>query len=372
HLFKDLSAMLMLSACFEGPTSERWFHSASQQLEREIDKQVLSDGGHYERSPMYHILVLGDLLDVRDLLQTVRPDWVAATLAPAIERMAHYLDRILHPDGEIPFFNDSVFNQAPSPALALKRAGLNRSEPNPLDLCEETGVARFAQGALTLLFDCGKLGPDELMGHVHNDSLSIEVSVGGRRMMVNRGVFEYTLGTRRHESRSIHSHNTPCLDNLEQSEIWSSFRVGDRWHPRGPVRGPSHDTSVFASWTRPGMPTIGRTVQTIDSDTIEVIDEFVGDGSHMLSSPFHFVPGILLTDEGAEEAEGRRKWRLRAVLRGAVLILVFDLPSSLTVRMEETTWSPRFYVEERIQKLLVAGPVGGSERVSLRLEAVRE
>ncbi|MCA9428668.1 MAG: hypothetical protein KC994_26555, partial [Candidatus Omnitrophica bacterium] len=101
-------------------------------------------------------------------------------------------------------------------------------------------------------------------------------------------------------------------------------------------------------------------------------DEFAGEGSHMLSSPFHFVPGILLTDEGAEEAEGRRKWRWRAVLRGAVLSLVFDLPSSLTVRMEETTWSPRFYVEERIQKLLVAGPVGGSERVSLRLEAVRE
>ncbi|MCA9443042.1 MAG: heparinase II/III family protein, partial [Candidatus Omnitrophica bacterium] len=120
------------------------------------------------------------------------------------------------------------------------------------------------------------------------------------------------------------------------------------------------------------MPTIGRTVQTIDSDTVEVVDEFAGDGSHMLSCPFHFAPGILLTDEGAEEAEGRRKWRWRAVLRGAVLSLIFDLPSSLTVRMEETTWSPRFYVEERIQKLLVAGPVGGSERVALRLKIVRE
>ena len=50
-------------------------------LGRELPEQVLSDGGHYERSPVYHLVVLRDLLEVRAASE-------AAGLDEPIERIA--------------------------------------------------------------------------------------------------------------------------------------------------------------------------------------------------------------------------------------------------------------------------------------------
>ena len=367
HLWKDLVALLMLSGFFQGPTADRWFGLGRGLLEKEIEKQILSDGGHYERSAMYHVLVLGDLLDVRDLLSAVQPDWIRSEIEPVIGRMAGFLDLILHPDGEVPFFNDSVLGQAPAPYLALKRTGRNHSEPNPIDASSETGIARLTWKRLALLFDGGRLGPDELMGHVHNDTLSIEVSLGSERMIVNRGVYEYTMGGLRQKSRSIHSHNTPCLDEFEQSEIWSSFRVGSRWRP-SPLDVNLDKRTASSSWSRPGMSTIRRTIRLTD-DGIEVRDEFTGKGRHRLTSPLHFAAGVTLKDQGMEAIEGRKKWTWIATKGETSLWMGLDLPDSLEMRVEESTWWPRFYVEERIQRLMIHGDIAGEQRLTILLKA---
>jgi len=370
HLWKDFSALLLLSACFEGPTSDRWFETGSRLLQTERVKQVLPDGGHYERTPMYHVLVLGDLLDVRDLLLPVRPEWVEMELNPTLDRMADCLEKILHPDGEIPFFNDSVLGQAPPPALALKRIGILPSRPNRFEVCESTGIARLKSGELTLLFKGGRLGPDELMGHVHNDTLSIEVSVGNDRFIVNRGVYEYTSGQKRGECRSIRSHNTPCLNGLEQSEIWSSFRVGDRWHPdRWEARPEAIPATVSASWARPGMGRISRTILSKEPGEIEIRDQYEGSGHRSLSSPFHFSSGTGLANRGCETSIGRKRWTWLATKGGATLELVFDMPDSLTLEVEETLWWPRFYVEEEAFKLTIRGELKLSDWISIELKS---
>jgi len=37
------------------------------KVRRELEEQILPDGGHFERSPMYHAMVLEDLLDLLQL-----------------------------------------------------------------------------------------------------------------------------------------------------------------------------------------------------------------------------------------------------------------------------------------------------------------
>ena len=37
-------------------------------LERELDEQILADGGHFERSPMYHSMILEDCLDLLNVI----------------------------------------------------------------------------------------------------------------------------------------------------------------------------------------------------------------------------------------------------------------------------------------------------------------
>ena len=42
---------------------------ALDRLTGQLAVQVLPDGGHYERAPAYHCQVLGDLIDVAELIQ---------------------------------------------------------------------------------------------------------------------------------------------------------------------------------------------------------------------------------------------------------------------------------------------------------------
>ncbi|MCA9435027.1 MAG: hypothetical protein KC978_04535, partial [Candidatus Omnitrophica bacterium] len=67
------------------------------------------------------------------------------------------------------------------------------------------------------------------------------------------------------------------------------------------------------------------------------------------------------------EYGGRRKWVWIATCEEAELEIEFNLPGGLEVRAEETTWWPRFYVEEKIIRLDVVGEIGGSSRVVTKL-----
>src|SRR5205823_8935042 len=74
--------------------------------------QILSDGAHVERSPMYHSIILEDLLDVCNLNLAFDRD-IAAFPSHA-SQMLNWLNRMTHPDGEISLFNDAAFGIAPN------------------------------------------------------------------------------------------------------------------------------------------------------------------------------------------------------------------------------------------------------------------
>ena len=67
HLLKNIKALIFAGALLEVPESRRWWAKGWKLLRREIGEQILADGGHSERSPMYHALVLEDLLDIQCL-----------------------------------------------------------------------------------------------------------------------------------------------------------------------------------------------------------------------------------------------------------------------------------------------------------------
>ncbi len=60
-MIRNARALLLGAAAFG---SAGLLDAGSALLERELPEQVLSDGGHYERSPVYHLIVLRDLLEV--------------------------------------------------------------------------------------------------------------------------------------------------------------------------------------------------------------------------------------------------------------------------------------------------------------------
>jgi uncharacterized heparinase superfamily protein len=76
-------------------------------LSRELSEQFLNDGAHYERSPMYHSLLLWDLLDLYQLSQFSNLNKLAELtdlLESKIVRGIEWLENICHPDGNIAFY----------------------------------------------------------------------------------------------------------------------------------------------------------------------------------------------------------------------------------------------------------------------------
>jgi uncharacterized heparinase superfamily protein len=246
--------------------------------------------------------VLEDLAEIRL--------WCAATgkrlacadlLSQKIKSVVEFLRGILHPDGEIPLFNDSALHAARPPAELLAMAetqddNVVESE-SPVTLFPATGygVMRSRESRSALIFDCGPLGPDYQPGHGHCDALSYELSLHGQRVVVDTGVSTYEPGPERSYERSTAAHNTVRIDDEEQSEIWGSFRVGRR--PRvAQLRGDCNSVLPFVSGEHDAYRRLGvvhaRKILLLGADTWIVVDLLRGSGSHRVESFLHFHPHV--------------------------------------------------------------------------------
>jgi uncharacterized heparinase superfamily protein len=58
HLLESGITLKLLAACMNGPAVSRWQRLADRVLDVELTEQFLLDGGHFERSPMYHALLV--------------------------------------------------------------------------------------------------------------------------------------------------------------------------------------------------------------------------------------------------------------------------------------------------------------------------
>ena len=231
HLLANAVALLCAGAFFEGEEAQEWLASGQRLLSRELGEQILADGGHYERSPMYHALVLEDLLDTHNVAQCFALHIPSAWRADA-QRMQQWLATLTHPDGDIAFFNDATLGVAATPAqlnlYGARLFGSTLPPPQGSVLMRASGYARLVHGPAMLFADCGALGPDHLPGHAHADTLSFELSLGPERVLVNSGVSVYTAGAERVRQRGTAAHNALVLADADSSEVWHAFRVGRR------------------------------------------------------------------------------------------------------------------------------------------------
>ncbi|MBI5260652.1 MAG: heparinase II/III family protein [Bradyrhizobium sp.] len=215
HLLKNYVALSLYRAALGQNTTRLGF--LDRAIRRTLDQVVLSDGGHAERSPMYHALCLVDLRTLQAANSANAP-WLEA----AISAMQSALGVMCHPDGDIGLFNDSWFGEAPS-ASELAPPAVDGRVALP-----ETGYVRLSGQNDAVIFDCGPCGPDSNPGHAHADFLSVEVSVAGKRFLVDPGVPTYSQGPARDHCRSACRHNGPHVIDVEPIEFWGSFRVGRR------------------------------------------------------------------------------------------------------------------------------------------------
>ena len=221
HLFENAVALALTGSCFDHPKARRWFTRGVRILERQLPEQILTDGGHVERSPLYHCRVLRGLL----MLRNTGSASLGRLISPYLEPARGWLSRMTHPDGGVALMNDCTMVEP------CGSGGSSEGKGGTFALAESGYYGERTDRGHYVICDAGPIGPDYLPGHGHADLFSFELSLNGARLVVDSGVASYEAGPMRQYCRSTRAHNTLEIDGQDQVELWSAFRVGRRCRP---------------------------------------------------------------------------------------------------------------------------------------------
>ena len=350
HLLENARALVIAGSFFsEQGEAPVWLHKGLELFRREISEQILPDGGHYERSPMYHALMLEALLDVINCLPEEHSQRQA--LSHTANRMADVLCSLTHPDGHLAMFNDTTLEIAPPPAVLLDYAQkLTGHIPQRKAMLPEMGYFIHIDIDLFLIIDGGAVGPNHLLAHAHADVFSYELSIKNQPIVVDTGVYEYQVGQMRNYVRSTMAHNTVCIDGIDQVECWEGFRVARRFAPHDVKISRTDDEYHFSGSFSGYSSLIGDSIchhRSIkvqpDSRRITITDEIEGRGMHCVESRIHLHPSVIVTP---------RKDHI--LLRNSEVNCRF-YPGETPLRYEKGWYCPRFGFREQNDVLVLGG-----------------
>ncbi|XVH32234.1 heparinase II/III family protein [Haloferacaceae archaeon DSL9] len=232
HLIENAIALVMAGVLFNKHDTQ-WVDEGLHVLEHAAETQFLSDGGHFERSPMYHIMVLTRYLTAEDLLKQIgRP--VPNLVTTVTRDGTNFLKRLAPPDRRIPLLNDATFGEVLPLEACLKYAqkiGVRQPRDETHNELSASGYYWLGNGQNRMLVDAGPVGPAHLPAHSHNDLLSVLLWIDGTRILTDTGVFDYAPGGKRQYARSISAHNTVQVGDEEPIRVGGSYLMGQRTEP---------------------------------------------------------------------------------------------------------------------------------------------
>jgi uncharacterized heparinase superfamily protein len=349
HLFANGKALLFSGLFFQGKQAEKWRSRGMKIIETGIKEQILSDGGNFERTPMYHALFLEDVLDIINILKTYEcpvPSWLEQPVAP----MGRWLNVMTHPDGEISFFNDAALGIAPPfKTLARYTQALNlpseETTREDLVVLEQSGYARVRKDRMTAIIDMAPIGPDYIPGHAHADSLSFELSLFEKRCLVNSGTSLYGTGQERLRQRGTAAHNTLSIDGENSSEVWGGFRVARRARIKN-ISFALKDGEITLSAAHtgyrrlPGKPVHERKWSFFDRKLV-IEDKVISGKSHSIDIHFHIHPHWDVTLQ-----------KNQAILKQGDMEVLLVSDSCGELQMEDSSYHPEFGLSVPGKKLV--------------------
>lgn len=354
HLLSNAKALVFAGLFFRGREAEMWLATGVRILRKQLPQQVLADGAHFELSPMYHAIALEDVLDLYNLACTFSRDELAQELSSFVPKMLDWMGTMAHPDGQIAFFNDAAMGVAPSinelREYAARLGFKVEYASAPLIHNRESGYVRMQKKAATLFADLARVGPDYLPGHAHADTLSFELSLYGRRLIVNSGTSVYGTCGERLRQRGTAAHSTLVVDGTNSSDVWAGFRVGRRARPFA-VNVSENKKALFATGAHNGYEhlrgnPVHRREWRLDDRQLSVTDAVEGAGIHRLEGYFHLGPGLCAVKDannGAIQIKARDEdWQVHFSAKGGISEVI------------SSSWHPEFGRGEETQAIRVS------------------
>jgi hypothetical protein len=355
HLTGEALALYVTGTALpELAASKRWIETGRRVLLDEIDRQILADGGHVERSTHYQRYTLDFYLLATLTARLGGDDAAANRFENASRRLARFTHAMADTRGRLPLIGDDdggvlwpLTGRAPDDvrdSLAVAAGVVGMSNLAAWGVPEEAiwilgpraGTVEGTQSVLpsSILFaDTGYFvardedgnhavldaGPHGYLngGHAHADALSLALVIEGRPLLIDPGTYTYTMdAAMRDRMRSTSSHNTITLDGRSQSQPdgpfhwWSTVDarvVTCRCNPAFDVIEAAHDGYLPARHRR-------TVVRAAEAGWL-IVDAIIDAGRrHSAEACWHFDPAWHLTrvDERlrAAHADGASVWVL--------------------------------------------------------------
>ncbi|NCC21383.1 MAG: heparinase [Alphaproteobacteria bacterium] len=162
---------------------EQWIEQGLAVLERQIERQILTDGCHASRSPAATVRALQLLVDVRFTLLAARVP-VPEKLQHAIDRMSPAIRFFRYADKGLALFNGT--NEGDRSLLDTVLVHAN-ARGKALRTLPHAGFERVTQGRSVLICDCGGPPAPPFDQEAHPAPLAFEFVHGRDRIFVNCG-----------------------------------------------------------------------------------------------------------------------------------------------------------------------------------------
>lgn len=305
HLLKNVKALVIGGLFFQ---NDGWLATGMRMLWRELDEQVLADGGHYERSPMYHAQSLADFLESYALLVAFGRIERNEKIEARLRAMATFLAAMSYPDGSLALFNDSAntVETRPRPILESARRIVGSAPRTAASATfPQTGyyVWASADEREKIVIDAGEPSVAYNSAHAHNDLLSYELWLDGHPFIVDSGVHGYGGDRFREYCRSTRAHNTVMFDSGEQSEVWSTFRMARRARLLDAgADGDGETCSSRGSFARFGDGLIHERRIDRSRDGVWTVTDFASGKASLASSFVHLHPQVEVIEAGGSAA----------------------------------------------------------------------
>ncbi|HZU09366.1 MAG TPA: alginate lyase family protein [Pseudacidobacterium sp.] len=328
HYLGNIAGLLCMAMFLDGPGMERRRHLYLSRIQNEILRQVYEDGGDYEASLGYHVLVLQMFTSAYLLMRAanLKPE---QQFAERLQQMYRYLAEIAGPSATLPHVGDSDDGRVELLTSDLKQmTSLAPGERNSLFVPGMIGmgdglfgleydgdpsdaawyglspVKKRVSFSQKTIFPQSGIGvvrrdnaevvfcviPNGIHGggsHTHNDKLSVIFRLYGKELFSDSGTFCYTRDTaRRNQYRSTASHNTVVIDGEEQNTINLDphyvFCIGNEASVSA-IEVTDNADAIAMCASHSGYERLGvehrRTVR-LSNGALRVQDDLLGEGEH--------------------------------------------------------------------------------------------
>lgn len=298
HLIENAVALVIAGVYLD---ERRWRQQGRQLFKRAASNQFFDDGGHFERSPMYHAIVCQRYLSAVSLLGVVGES--SDEISSCAIESARFLQRLRPPDGRIPLLNDSAFGEA----LALDDCLAYAQEVGAIDSTgpetnrmDDSGFYWLGDGNDRMLVAAHEIAVPHIPAHAHAHPGQICLWIDGQRVFTDMGVYEYAAGDRRQRARSIRSHNTVQVGEAEPVRMASSFWLWGCLNPSVSFDKSAETVEFTYSVSGIGRPRYKHNRKIMHESGVWTVVDQVGNSESPVMSRLHVHPKF-----DARVADGR-------------------------------------------------------------------